>query len=73
MNPTQAIEAAQALAQRANDDAAVWRAFERRRLQRTFLRKVCPLPDECLDHADRIAAELEARPLRAIGFTISKP
>ena len=73
MNPAQAIQAAQDLARRFNDDGMVCSAFERRRLFRKFLRKRNPLPEECLDRADWLAAEREARPVGAIGFTISQP
>jgi len=64
---------AQTLARQFNDDETVWRAFERRRLIRRFLRSRSPLPDGCLDRADWLAAERDARPVRAIGFTVSKP
>jgi hypothetical protein len=67
MNPTQAIQAAQAFARCFNDDEAVRRAFERRRKLRRLLRRASPLPDECLDHADWLAAEREARPVHG-GF-----
>ena len=58
----------QALAQQFNDDEAVWRAFESRRLIRRFLRKPLPIPEECLDHADWLEAG-RTRPVRAIGTT----
>lgn len=73
MNPAQAIQSAQNLSRRFNDDEMVFRAFQRRRLFRKFLHRSNPLPEECLDHADWLAAERAARPVRAIGFTISQP
>ncbi len=62
----------QALARQFNDDEAVWRAFESRRLIRRILGNHHPIPEECLDHADWIDAE-QTRPVRAIGISLHQP
>jgi hypothetical protein len=60
-----------------NDDEAVWRCFvkksaRRKRLQRLLrsLESPSPLTEEELDRIDWLAAEREARPIRAIGTWI---
>jgi hypothetical protein len=61
-----------------NEDEAVWRCFARRRAQRKRLKRLLPSPEphaplteEQLDQLDWLAAEREARPVRAIGIWIS--
>jgi len=56
----------QELARKFNEDEAVWRAFDRRRSLRSLLGSVLSVPDANL--ADWLAAEREARPVRAIGI-----
>jgi hypothetical protein len=58
----------QELARKFNEDEAVWRAFDRRRSLRSLLGSVLSVPDE--DLADWLAAEREARPVRAIGILV---
>jgi hypothetical protein len=59
----------QTLAQQFNDDEAVWRAFEGRRLIRRFLGNPHLISEEYLDQADWLEAE-QIRPVRAIGMTL---
>ena len=58
----------QELARKFNEDEAVWRAFDRRRSLRSLLGSVQSVPDE--DLADWLAAEHEARPVRAVGIPV---
>jgi len=58
----------QELARKFNEDEAVWRAFDRRRSLRSLLGSVLSVPDE--DLADWLAAEREARPVRAVGILV---
>jgi hypothetical protein len=57
-----------------SEDEAVWRCFARKRARRKRLHRLLrllasppPLTDEQLDQLDWLAAEREARPIRAIG------
>lgn len=61
-----------------NDDEAVWRCFEEKRALRKELLELLrslnaesALTDEELDRLDWLAAEREARPIRAIGTWIA--
>jgi hypothetical protein len=61
---------------RFNEDEAVWRCFARKRARRKRLNRLLPLLDsspllteEQLDQLDWLAAEREARPVRAIGIS----
>ncbi len=63
---------------RFNDDEAVWRCFARKRAHRKRLTRLLrrlgaqpPLTEEQLDQLDWLAAEREARPVRAIGQWIA--
>lgn len=63
---------------RFNEDEAVWRCFARKRALRKRLRRLLrlsasspPLTEKQLDDLDWLAAEREARPVRAIGIWIS--
>ena len=56
----------QELARQFNEDEAVWRAFACRRSLCSLLGSVLSVPDANL--ADWLAAEREARPVRAIGI-----
>ena len=58
----------QDLARKFNEDEAVWRAFDRRHSIRFLLGSVLPFLDE--DLADWLAAEREARPVRAVGIPV---
>lgn len=58
----------QDLARKYNEDEAVWRAFDRRRSLRSLLGSVLSVPNENL--ADWLAAEREARPVRAVGILV---
>jgi hypothetical protein len=58
----------------SNEDEAVWRCFVRKRARRKRLHRLLrllnappPLTEEELDQFDWLAAEREARPVRAIG------
>ena len=60
-----------------NDDEAVWRCFAKKRARRMrlleFLRSLnaeSALTEDELDRLDWLAAEREARPLRAIGLVV---
>jgi hypothetical protein len=61
-----------------NDDEAVWRCFVKKRKRRNRLLKLfamlnapSPLTEDELERLDWIAAEREARPVRAIGTWIA--
>ena len=63
---------------RFNEDEAVWRCFARKRARRKRLQRLLrlldsppPLTEEQLDELDWLAAEREARPVRAIGTWIA--
>jgi hypothetical protein len=66
---------------RFNEDEAVWRCFARKRARRKGLLRLLgllhspdsldPLTKKQLDDRDWLAAEREARPVRAIGIWIS--
>jgi hypothetical protein len=63
---------------RFNEDEAVWRCFTRKRALRKRLLRLLglldsqpPLTKKQLDDLDWLAAEREARPVRAIGIWIA--
>jgi hypothetical protein len=62
---------------RYNEDEAVWRCFARKRARRKRLLRLLaaldpePLTEKQLDELDWLAAEREARPVRAIGTWIA--
>ena len=63
---------------RFNEDEAVWRCFTRKRARRKRLQRLLRLVDspptlteKQLDQLDWLAAEREARPIRAIGTWIA--
>ena len=63
---------------RFNEDEAVWRCFARKRKRRKRLQRLLrlvdaesPLTEKQLDDLDWLAAEREARPVRAIGIWIA--
>ena len=63
---------------RFNENEAVWRCFVKKRARRKRLQRLLrllnsppPLTEEELDRLDWLAAEREARPVRAIGIWIS--
>jgi hypothetical protein len=63
---------------RFNEDETVWRCFAKKRLLRKRLRRLLGplvsqplLTKKQLDDLDRLAAEREARPVRAIGTWVS--
>jgi hypothetical protein len=58
----------QELARRYNEDEAVWRSYERKRVLRRLLGSRPSLPADILDYLDRQAAERECRTVRAVGF-----
>jgi len=58
----------QDLSRKFNEDEAVWRAFDHRRELRSLLGSPLPVPDA--DLADWLAAEYEARPVRAVGILV---
>jgi hypothetical protein len=60
-----------------NEDEAVWRCFVRKRARRKRLHRLLrlldsppPLTEEQFDQLDWLAAEREARPIRAIGQVV---
>ena len=60
-----------------NEDEAVWRCFARKRARRKRLLRLFrllnsppPLTEEQFDQLDWLAAEREARPVRAIGIVV---
>lgn len=65
----------QELARRFNEDEAVWRSYQqKRKLRKAINRKLgkrSRLPKNILDELDWRAAELECRPIRAIGLESS--
>jgi hypothetical protein len=61
-----------------NEDEAVWRCFVKKRARRKQLIRLLrlwgvepPLTEMQLEHLDWLAAEREARPIRAIGTWIA--
>ncbi len=58
----------QELARRFNEDEAVWHCYEHKRTLRRLLGSRTPLAEVVLDYLDWQEAELECRPVRAIGF-----
>lgn len=63
---------------RFNEDEAVWVCFARKRARRKRLHRLLrlldsppPLTEEQLDQLDWLAAEREARPVRAVGTWIA--
>jgi hypothetical protein len=58
----------QTLADRFNEDEAVWQSYERKRELRRLLGPDSRLPQEILDYLDRLEAERECRKMRCIGF-----
>jgi hypothetical protein len=74
MNVDPPLNDVQENVRRFNEDEAVWRCFVKKRAQRKRLQKLLRSLDleptcteEELDQRDWIAAEREARPVRAIG------
>ena len=63
---------AQELARRNNENAAVFVAYERRRRLRRLAGKKAKRTSKKLDELDWQAAEREARPVRAVGFFLSR-
>ncbi len=58
----------QELARRNNESAAVERSYREKRRLRRLLGSKSPLSEKMLDAVDRLEAERESRPTRAIGF-----
>jgi hypothetical protein len=67
-----AINEAQELARRFNEDEAVWRSYEHKRALRKLPGSRSPLPKEVLDDLDWQAAERECRQVRAVGSVFPK-
>ena len=63
---------AQELARRNNESVAVHAAYEKRRKQRRLLGKKTKRSAKELDGLDWQAAEREARPVRAVGFFLTR-
>jgi hypothetical protein len=65
-----ALHAAQDMARKNNENAAVHAAYRRRRQRRLGIKRKAPRSKlaKRLDELDWQAAEREARPVRAIGF-----
>jgi hypothetical protein len=63
-----AINQAQKLARRSNEDEAVWRSYEHKRALRRLLGSRTPLPEDILDSLDWQEAERECRQARPVGF-----
>lgn len=57
----------QVLAERFNEEEAVWQRFEYRRRRRLLRGNESPLPDEVLDLIDWIEAERERRQPMCVG------
>ena len=66
--PHPSLVAAQELARLNNENAAVHRAYRKRRQMGRRLKAKSPLRKKTLDVLDWQAAEREARPIRAVGF-----
>ena len=58
----------QELARRFNEDEAVWRSYEYKRMLRRLLGSRSSLSEDILDYLDWQAAERECRAVRAVGF-----
>jgi hypothetical protein len=58
----------QKMAQKFNDDEAVWQEFTARKRLRELLGTVLPMAEETADALDWQWAERTARPVRAVGF-----
>jgi hypothetical protein len=63
----------QELARQFNEDEAVWRCFEEKRLLRRLLGSPSLLSEKMLDDLDWIEAEREVRQVRAIGKFLPAP
>jgi hypothetical protein len=61
----------QALADRFNEEEAVWRHFEQNRQLRRVRGSLSPLSEETLDHLDWLEAERKCREMRCVGRLLS--
>ena len=62
----------QELSRQFNEDEAVWRCFEQKRLLRRLLDPASLFPEKMLDDLDWLEAERETRMTRAIGHWIAR-
>ena len=53
-----------------NEDEAIWRRFQKRRVLRRLSRSGGTIAEEILDHIDWIAADRECRDLRVFGLRV---
>jgi len=60
------ISDTQEFARRFNEEEAIWRRFQEKRLTRRLPRSDFPLPESILDHYDWLEAEREIRTTRAV-------
>ena len=60
------ISETQEFARRFNEEEAIWRRFQRKRLTRRLLGSDSPLPESVLDQLDWLEAEREIRTARAV-------
>jgi hypothetical protein len=61
-----AMSDTQEFARRFNEEEAIWRRFQEKRLRRRLLGTDSPLPESVLDHFDWLEAEREIRITRAV-------
>ncbi len=54
-----------------NEEEAVWRCYEEKRLRRRLLSSTSAIPEEILCYLDWLQAGREVRPMRAIGKWIA--
>ena len=55
---------------RFNEEEAIWRRFQKRRILRRLSRWRDTIAEEILDHIDWIAADRECRDLRVFGLRV---
>ena len=72
LTPHNLLAAAQELARRNNENAAVHRVFRVKLLQRRRLKKKSPLPKQTLDAIDWQVAKRETLPTRTVGFFVTQ-
>ena len=65
------ISDTQEFACRFNEEEAIWRRFQRKRLTRRLRGSDSPLPQSILDHCDWLEAENEIRITRAVGSKLA--
>ena len=63
------ISDTQEFAHRFNEEEAIWRRFQEKRLARHLLEADSQMPESILDHFDWLEAERDIRTTRAVAMT----